>query len=123
MPSQTNVRMDPPDIDRRSFQFAVRVLRLVSALPRTIATIEIGRQVVRSATSVNSNIVQARSGVSKPDFVNHMRIALKEADETMRWIEMLVAADFVSQEHVATLLDENHQIAKVLTAIIRKARL
>lgn len=109
------------DVERRSFDFAVRVLRMVDALPRTIVTIELGKQVVRSATLVNSNIVQARGGVSRADFVNHMRIALKEAKETERWIRMLVAVDAVAQKQVDALLQENNEIISMLTAIVRRA--
>ena len=80
------------DIDKRTFDFSVRVIKMVLSLPNNnIATWKLGGQVISSATSINSNIVQARAGISKKDFTNHMRIALKEAKETKRWLEMLAA--------------------------------
>ena len=73
------------DIEERTFKFSVRVVKMVFQLPNNnVATWKIGGQVISSATSINSNIIQARAGVSKKDFTNHMRIALKEAKETKR---------------------------------------
>jgi four helix bundle protein len=80
------------DIEERTFNFAVRVIKMVLQLPNNVASWKLGGQVINSATSINSNIVQARAGISKKDFTNHMRISLKEAKETERWLEMIVAA-------------------------------
>jgi len=62
--------------------------------------------VISSSISVNSNIVQARAGISKKDFINHMRIALKEAKETKRWLEMIVAVGLTKNERMELLVNE-----------------
>lgn len=85
------------DIEERTFNFSVRVIKMVLQLPNNVANWGIGGQVISSATSVNLNIVQARAGISKKDFVNHTCIALKEAKETKRWLEMIVAVGLTTK--------------------------
>jgi len=89
-------------------------------LPCT-ATFELGKQVIASATSINSNVVQARSGVSKKDFINHMRIAKKESKETKRWLQMIVASGLATQQRVKPLLNENEEIISILVTIVKNA--
>jgi four helix bundle protein len=109
------------DIDERTFNFAVRVIRMTYVLPNNPAVWKIVGQVIDSATSINSNIVQARAGVSRKDFINHFRIAFKEAVETKRWIEMIVALKFIPAERVVSLLNENKEIISIIVAIIKNS--
>jgi len=110
------------DIDARSFDFAVRVIKMVNQLPKGIASYELGKQIIRSSTSINSNIVQARAGTSKADFAQHMCIALKEAVETKRWMEMMIAVNLIPAKRAAALLQENLEIIKILTTIVKKVK-
>lgn len=110
------------DIDERTFQFAVRVVKMVLKLPNNVATWKIGGQVINSSTSINSNIVQARSGVSKKDFINHLSISLKEAKETKRWLEMIVAINLAKKERMNLLLNENEEIICILVKMIKNAK-
>ena len=71
----------PFDIKERTFLFGVRVVKLVGRLPRNVAGLEIGRQLIRAGTSVGANVEEAQSGESKRDFVHKMGIAAKEARE------------------------------------------
>lgn len=66
--------------------------------------------------------VQARSGVSKKDFINHMQIARKESKESKRWIQMMVAADLVAQKRIQLLLNENEGIISILVTIVKNAQ-
>lgn len=109
------------DIEERSFDFAVRIIKMVLKLPSNSATWTIGKQLIDSSTSINSNIVQARSGLSKKDFINHMKIARKEAKETYRWIEMIVAAGLIAPNQTESLLEENEEIIKILVTIIKNS--
>lgn len=111
------------DIDERSFNFSVRVIKMVLQLPSNVASWKIGGQIISSATSVNSNIVQARAGVSKKDFTNHMRISLKEAKETKRWLEMIIAVGLMVEQKMILLLQEIEEIICVLVAIIKKSKI
>ncbi len=95
---------------------------MVSQLPNNnIATWKIGGQVVSSATSINSNIIQARAGVSKKDFTNHMRISLKEAKETKRWLEMIVAVGLSLDSRMRLLINEIEEIICILVTIIKNS--
>ena len=109
------------DIEERTFNFAVRVIRMVNQLPSCTATFALGKQIINSATSVNSNVVQARSGVSKKDFINHMKIARKEAKETKRWIQMIVASELATLQKTQSLLNENEEIISILVTIVKNA--
>lgn len=116
-----NTKKKYQDIDERTFNFAVEVIKFVNQLPPCTATFELGKQVIDSATSINSNIVQARSGVSKKDFINHMRIAKKESKETKRWLQMMVASELTTQQRAKSLLNENEEIISVLVTIVKNA--
>jgi len=108
------------DIEERTFKFSVRVVKMVFQLPNNnVATWKIGGQVISSATSINSNIIQARAGVSKKDFTNHMRIALKEAKETKRWLEMIVAVGLTINARMELLINESEEIICILVTIIK----
>jgi four helix bundle protein len=90
---------------------------MVNQLPKVPAVFVMGKQVISSATSVNSNIVQARAGMSRPDFIKHMKIARKEVKETKRWIEMIVAAGLTSSNKTKLILEENEEIIKIIVTI------
>ena len=109
------------DIDERTFKFAARVIKMTAFLPNNPAGWKISGQVIDSVTSVNSNIVQARAGVSKKDFVNHFRIAFKEAVETKRWLEMIVFNNFIPIERMHLLIGENKEIISILVTIIKNS--
>ncbi len=109
------------DIEERTFKFAVRVIKMVLQLPNNVATWKIGGQVIKSSTSVNSNIVQARAGISKKDFINHMRIALKEAKETKRWLDIIIAVGLTTEQRMLLLMNENEEIICILVTIIKNS--
>ena len=73
----------PRDIERRTFAFAARIVKLVNAIPRSVAGNTLGRQIVRSGTSVGANVEEAQGSQSKKDFTRRMNIARAEARETL----------------------------------------
>ena len=110
------------DIQDRTFEFAVRVVRLVDRLPRTVASVEIGRQVVRSATSVGSNVEEADAAESKQDFIHKMSVAHKEARETRYWLRVIQAALLNADDEVQVLIQESDELVRILYTIIKNAR-
>ncbi len=108
------------DIQERTFQFAVRVVKLVNRLPRTVAGMEVGRQLVRAATSVGANVEEADAAESRRDFVHKMRIAHKEAREARYWLEIVQAA-LLDDDEIRTLIQESNELIRILQAIIRNA--
>ncbi len=108
------------DIQERTFQFAVRVVKLVDRLPRTIAGMEVGRQLVRAATSVGANVEEADAAESRRDFVHKMKIAHKEAREARYWLEIVQAA-LLDDAEVRSLIQESNELICILQAIIKSA--
>lgn len=109
-------------IQERCYGFALRVLRLTAALPRSVAGSVIGRQVLRSGTSVGANCEEAKAAQSRADFVNKMNLALKEARETHYWLRLIGDAHMLPQRRLAELLNESDEIVRILTATVRKSK-
>jgi four helix bundle protein len=111
----------PFEIRERTFQFAVRVVRLVKRFPRTLDAIETGRQLLRSATSVGANVEEAHGAESQRDFVHKMGIACKEVRETKYWLR-LVHETILNDDELNALLQESDELIRILSTIVTKAR-
>lgn len=109
------------DIEKRTYQFATEVIKAINKFPKSPGNQVIGYQEIKAATSINSNVVQGRAGVSKKDFINHYKIARKEAAESVRWLRMLKSTNDCFQEKLKKLIKENEEIVKILTACIKTA--
>src|SRR5262249_4340180 len=105
------------DLRVRTKQFALRVIRLFSALPRRAEADVIGKQLLRSGTSVGANFREAHRARSDAEFVSKVGDCLKELDETCYWLELLIEAELVAQDRLSPLLDERNQLIAVLTTI------
>jgi four helix bundle protein len=113
----------PRNIQERSFEFACRIVKLHQYLQKRGGTErEIGKQILRSGTSIGANLEEADAGQSKPDFISKCGIALKEARETHFWLRLLRDTNLVSLELIAPLIDEARQLVAILTTIVKNAR-
>jgi four helix bundle protein len=112
----------PRDIQARTFEFGVRIIHLVNRLPRTLAATELGRQVLRSGTSIRANMEEAQGAESKRDFIHKANIAYKESRETHYWLGLIEAAVLPKDKEVFALRQECDEILRILHAILRKAR-
>ena len=106
-----------PDLKPRTKEFALRVIRMFSVLPKTDEARVLGRQVLRSGTSVGANYREASRARSKPEF-----IAKIEIEETEYWLELLVDSGQVNSAKMAPLLDENRQLIAIFSTISKKAK-
>jgi four helix bundle protein len=106
----------------RTKQFAVRVIRLVNSLPAGRAADVIGKQLLRSASSVGANYRAACRARSAAEFCSKMGIVEEEADESEYWLELLIAAELVREELVQDLRQEAGEIVAMTVASIRTAR-
>jgi four helix bundle protein len=112
-----------PNLVDRTFQFALRIVRLYTFLAkRPGAAREIGRQVLRSGTSVGANVEEAQGGQSRADFISKYGIALKEARETCYWLRLLEESGLVTRSRLGPLLRESGEITKILAACILSAK-
>lgn len=112
----------PRDIQKRTFDFGVRIVKLVDQFPRTLSGVEIGKQVLRSGTSVGANVQEADAAESKKDFIHKMGIARKEAQETRYWLGIIRIAVLQNHVEVEALFKESDELARILSAIVNKAR-
>ncbi|MCX6143474.1 MAG: four helix bundle protein [Ignavibacteriales bacterium] len=112
----------PEDIKARTFRFALQIIALVEKLPNTISATTIGKQLIRSGTSIGANVEEATAAHSKSDFVYRMNISLREARETLYWLRLLDASNILPPTNLAGALKEADELARILGAIVSSAR-
>src|SRR5712671_6114031 len=113
--------MRPDDLKNRTKQFALRVLKLVAALPNNLSGKTIGGQLVRSGTSVGANYRAACRARSKAEFIAKIGIVEEEADESAFWMELIIEGKLLRQGLVQPLLDEANEIAKMMASSRKSA--
>ena len=111
-----------PDLKKRTKAFALRILKLVDALPNTTAGRALASQIVRSGTSVAANYRAACRAKSTADFVAKMGIVEEEADETLFWLELLEESELVSRAKLAAIKQEANELIAITVASIKTAR-
>jgi len=113
----------PQDLKPRTKAFALRVIRMYSQLTKndTVAQV-LGKQVLRSGTSVGANYREASRGRSKAEFISKIGDCLKEIEESEYWLELLVDSGCVSNSTMADLLDETGQLIAIFTTIDKNSK-
>jgi four helix bundle protein len=112
----------PEQLKARTKAFAVRVMKLVDALPRSLAAQVLGRQLLRSATSVGANYRATCRAQSRPDFAAKLSIALEEADESLYWLELIREANLVKPELLKEIIKEADELVAIMLASRRTAK-
>ena len=111
------------DIQERTFAFACRIVKLYQFLAKQGGDAEVlGKQVLRSGTSIGANLEEAAAGQSKADFVSKCNIALKEARETYYWLRLLNDTEVVPANKLSDLATESNELVAILTTIVKKSR-
>ena len=114
--------MDEQLFKRRTKKFALRVIELTESLPKTRTADVIGRQLLRSGTSVGANYRSACRGKSVADVISKLAIVEEEADETAYWLELLIEANIAPENQIAELLRESDEIVAMTVASIKTLR-
>ncbi len=114
--------MNRDEMKNRTKQFALRIIRLSRALPRSREADVLGRQVLRSGTSIGANYREAVRASSRKQFISTLEICLREGDETIYWLELLGESRLVSENRLADLLDECNQLVAIITATVRTTK-
>ena len=109
------------DIKERTFQFAVDIVRFLSELPRSTAGYALGRQLIRSGTSIGANVEEAAGARTKKEFINSMNVAKREARETLFWLRVIKETPLVSDQKVSAVLIESNELVSILTTIVKRA--
>lgn len=115
--------MNSEELRTRTKRFALRVMRLVAALPRTSVGRAIGNQLVRSGTSVGANYRASCRGCSKAEFAAKMGTVAEEADESCFWMELIIEGDLLPTTQVQPLMAEANELTAIFTASTKTAKL
>ncbi|HEY2102865.1 MAG TPA: four helix bundle protein [Chthoniobacterales bacterium] len=110
------------ELKQRTFEFGLRVVRLVQSLPKTASTTVLGRQLLRCGTSVGANYRAATRGRSRADFIAKLGIAEEECDETIYWIDMLTPLKLIRAQRTQDLRGEAEQLLAIMVSSIKTAR-
>jgi len=108
--------MNPEDLKRRTKQFALRILKLVAALPNTVQGRAIGGQLVRAGAAVGANYRATCRSRSRAEFVARIGVVEEEADESAYWMELIVEGELLKEEQVEPLLNEATELAKIMAS-------
>jgi len=110
------------DLEERTFTFAQKVRAFIQKLPKTVANIEDGKQVIRSSGSVGANYIEANESLSKKDFVMRIKISRKEAKESNYWLKLIDTGNNQKlEQECQELLKEAIELMMIFSSIMRKS--
>ncbi|HEU4323974.1 MAG TPA: four helix bundle protein [Roseiflexaceae bacterium] len=112
----------PEDLRTRTKSFALRIIRLYASLPKQTDAQVLGKQLLRSGTSIGANYREAYRARSKAEFTAKVGDCLKEAEETMYWIELLIDSSIIPANQLAHLLDEANQLTAIFVSSLKKQK-
>ena len=110
------------DLKVRTKNFALRIIKMYSSLPKSMEAQVLGKQVLRSGTSVGANYREASRGRSKAEFVAKMGDCLKELDETTYWFELLTEGGILPKNKLSDLHQESTELTAIFVAIIKNTK-
>ena len=109
-------------IEEKSFQFAVRVVKLCRYLRDEKKEFILSKQLLRAGTSIGANIAESQQAQSRPDFISKLCIALKEASETNYWLRLLRATDYLSETEYRNMIVQCKELERLLTSILKSTK-
>ena len=112
----------PMDLKERTRQFALRIIRMYAALPKSTEAQVLGKQVLRAGTSVGAHYREAIRGRSTAEFISKIEGGLQELEETTYWLELLVEAEIVSAHRLQDLQHEADELSAILTTCAKNAK-
>jgi four helix bundle protein len=121
----TKIQRSKPiyDLEKRTFQFAKRVRIFVKTLPKTIANIEDGKQLIKASGSVGANYIEANEALGKKDFKMRIKICRKEAKESAYWLRLIHETNKLENtDEVVYLTQEATELKKIFSSILEKSR-
>lgn len=112
----SNKNISKEDLKKRTKQFALRNIKLFQALPKTEEAKILGKQLLRSSTSVAANYRSVCSARSSAEFIAKLGIVIEEADETVFWLEILIESEIITEKQAGNLLKEANEILYIMSA-------
>ncbi len=110
------------DLKKRTKKFALEIILLVNELPKSTIGFELGKQLLRSGTSIGANYRSAQRGRSKAEFISKLSIVQEEADETIFWLELLHESGTMDTDKILELIDEANQLTAIFTTMVINAK-
>ncbi len=108
------------NIRKRTKRFALRIIRMYSSLPKKQVAQVLGKQVLRSGTSIGAHYREASRARSDAEFLSKMRLALQELDETAYWLELLIDSEIASATKLSDLQQETDELIAIFVTIAKK---
>ena len=115
--------MTQEQMKQRTKRFALRIIKLANSLPNTLAASTIGKQLLRSGTSVGANYRSACRAKSTADFISKLSIVEEEGDESIYWMELLAESRIVPERRLSDLMNEADQIVAIIVKAIKTSKL
>ena len=116
------MKLHPAEVRERTKQFAIRIVRLFRSLPKSDDARTIGRQLLRSGTSVAANYRAVCRARSKAEFIAKIGVVVEETDETVFWLELLIDTGIIAQVKLNNLLKEANELLSIFAASQRTAK-
>jgi four helix bundle protein len=110
------------DLRTRTRQFSLRIIRLFGALPKSVVAQVLGKQLLRSATSVGAHYREGYRARSTAEFVSKLEVALQELEETAYWLELLIESGIIPEGRLAELAEETNQLTAILVTCVKHAK-
>ena len=113
--------LDNP-IETKAYQFALRIVKAYKYLTRQQSEFVLSKQMLRSGTSIGAMMREAKFAQSRADFVSKTSIALKEANETLYWIELLHDSEYIDDKTFESIHNEANEITSILASIVKTTK-
>jgi four helix bundle protein len=110
------------DLRTRTKQFALRIIRLFGALPKTVEAQVLGKQLLRCGTSVGAHYREGHRARSNAEFISKLEGGLQELDETSYWLELLVESGIMPETQLGALIEEANQLTAILVTCVKRAK-
>ena len=114
--------MTNQELRMRTKKFALRIIKLVEALPNSVTGRAISNQLIRSGTSIGANYCAACRARSKAEFNSKLHIVLEEADETIFWMELIIEAEILPVVKIQSLFDEANELLAIFATSYKTAK-
>lgn len=114
--------MNKVDLQKRTKQFNINIIKVCETLPRNAAGFELAKQIIRSSGSVGANYRATQRAKSKADFIYKLEIVIEEADETMYWLEVMSETGLIDTNIATTLIKEANELVSIFVATVKTTK-
>jgi four helix bundle protein len=114
--------MNKIDLQKRTKQFNIDIIKVCEILPRNAAGFELAKQIIRSSGSVGANYRATQRAKSKADFIYKLEIVIEEADETMYWLEIMSETGLIDTNNATVLIKEANELVSIFVATVKTTK-